>query len=56
MKLHANAPLSPKARQLLIDRIERESIGPRRRRVLGSQRANSTQVAWRAIALNARPA
>ena len=25
MKLHANAPLSPKGRQLLIDRIERES-------------------------------
>ena len=25
MKLHANAPLSPKGRQLLIDRIESES-------------------------------
>ena len=25
MKLHANAPLSPKGRQRLIDRIERES-------------------------------
>jgi transposase len=25
MKLHANAPLSPKGRQLLVDRIERES-------------------------------
>ena len=25
MKLHANAPLSPKGRQRLVDRIERES-------------------------------
>ena len=35
MKLHANASLSPKGRQLLIDRIERES-----------QRVQTSQSHW----------